>query len=170
TRIGDAPTSPLIPSISPPKELDWDFWLGPTPMVDYMELKRGKDTYTRCHYQFRWWYEYSGGKMTDWGAHHNDIAQWGLGMDGSGHIAIEGMGTPPSSEPNSYNCHPHFTIHYKYANGAELICMSDGENGIKFEGEDGKWIFVSRGTIRASDPKLLEEPLAKDAIRLTVSN
>src|SRR5437773_12299640 len=107
-------------------------------MVDYMELKQGKDTYTRCHYQFRWWYEYSGGKMTDWGAHHNDIAQWGLGMDNSGPVAIEATrATAPSREANSYNCHPDFEVRCTYANGAEgangtvLVCKSQGENGIQ---------------------------------------
>src|SRR5262249_34512777 len=87
TRIGPNPTSPKLPKVDPPKGLDGDFWQGPTPEADYVELTKGRHTYTRCHYEFRWWCEYSGGKMTDWGAHHNDIAQWGLGMDDSGPVA-----------------------------------------------------------------------------------
>ncbi|HLQ43216.1 MAG TPA: Gfo/Idh/MocA family oxidoreductase, partial [Planctomycetaceae bacterium] len=68
----------------PPKELDWDFWLGQAPKVPYIDK--------RCHYQFRWWYEYSGGKFTDWGAHHVDIATWAIGHDkeGMGPIEIDG--------------------------------------------------------------------------------
>jgi hypothetical protein len=101
--------------------------------------------------------------MTDWGAHHNDIAQWALGMDDSGPISVEGEGDAPSKEPNSYNCHPNFKATYVYANGVKLICTSGGENGVRFNGEDGKWIFVSRGRIDASDKKLLDEPLEKSA-------
>src|SRR5262249_36813423 len=110
TRIGGNPTSPPLPKVDPPKELDWDFWLGPTPKVDYVELVQGNHTYTRCHYEFRWWYDYSGGKMTDWGAHHNDIAQWGLGTDDGGPVAAEGEGKEPPREPNRYNCHPTFKV------------------------------------------------------------
>jgi predicted dehydrogenase len=173
TRIGSNPQSPPLPKTEVPEGLDWDMWLGPTPMVDYVELWQGRQQQlTRCHYEFRWWYDYSGGKMTDWGAHHNDIAQWGLGMDGSGPIAVEAKGQSPAKEDNRYNCHPEFEVTYTYGNdaGTKLVCTSGGENGIKFVGEDGKWIFVSRGKIEASDKKLLDEPLAPGAQQLYVSN
>jgi predicted dehydrogenase len=190
TRIGANPTSPSLPEVPVPEGLDWDFWLGPTPKVAYIEKKEGNHTFTRCHYEFRWWYDYSGGKMTDWGAHHNDIAQWGLGMDHSGPIAVMAEGAEPSHDPNRYNCHPTFKVTYTYANGTDLVCAHsqlpdapdpkftmrkdrDGkerkeghDNGILFVGEDGKWIFVSRGIITASDPKLIDEPLPADAKRL----
>jgi predicted dehydrogenase len=182
TRIGTNPKGGPFKVEQPPQELNWDMWLGPTPKVDYVKQ--------RCHYEFRWWYDYSGGKMTDWGAHHNDIAQWGLGMDESGPISVEGEGEAPSKDPNSYNCHPTFKVTYGYANGAKLLCShgqlagspdpkqtkqtgGDGkervighDNGILFVGEDGKWIFVNRGLITASDEKLIKEPLAQNATRL----
>jgi predicted dehydrogenase len=194
TRIGANPTSPELPKTEVPKELNWDLWLGPTPMVDYVELKKDNHTYTRCHYEFRWWYDYSGGKMTDWGAHHNDIAQWGLGMDEAGPIAVEAEGTAPPQETNRYNCHPTFKVTYTYPGGIKLICAhtqlpgaldpketaaTDGsgkerkvghDNGILFVGEGDKWIFVNRGIITASDKKLIEEPLPKDAKELYLSS
>jgi predicted dehydrogenase len=163
TRIGGIDKNKTGPfkTAPVPEGLDWDFWQGQTAKVEFIPQ--------RCHYEFRWWYEYSGGKMTDWGAHHNDIAQWGLGMDDSGPVAVEGTGEA-DKRPNCYNVHSDFVVKYKYADGAELHCTSAGENGVKFIGEDGKWIFVSRGKIDASDKKLLDEPLGPDATRLYVSN
>jgi predicted dehydrogenase len=175
TRIGGNPKGGPFKVEEAPKELDWDFWLGPTPKVDFVKQ--------RCHYEFRWWYDYSGGKMTDWGAHHNDIAQWGIGADGSGPIAVEAEGEAPSKEPNSYNCHPTFKVTYTYGNGVKLLCthnqLADAldrkdenkghDNGILFVGEKDQWIFVNRGKIAASDKKLIEEPLAKEATRLYLS-
>jgi len=167
-RIGSNPTSPSIPKAPIPEGLDWDFWCGPTPLVDYVELKKGNYTFTRCHYEFRWWYDYSGGKMTDWGAHHLDIAQWALDMDGNGPLAISAKGTPPSKEPSSYNCHPDFEVTYTYPNDVTVVAMSKGDNGVKIEGDEG-WIFVSRGKIEASDKKLLESPLTGNKVKLQVS-
>ncbi len=186
TLIGGNPTGGPFPTHEPPEGLNWDFWLGQTPRVDYNDH--------RCFYDFRWWYEYSGGKMTDWGAHHNDIAQWGLGMDNSGPISVRGTGTAPDMRPNCFNCHPTFEITYTYGNGANggpgtvLVCRdrppqnfparnARGEpidNGILFEGENGQWIFVNRSTIIASDgdrqrSRIISEPLAQNATRLPVS-
>jgi len=177
TRIGENPQGGPFKQEEPPAELNYDFWVGQTPLEPYCKQ--------RCHYEFRWWQAYSGGKMTDWGAHHNDIAQWGLGMDGNGPISVEAMGYPIETRPFCYNHPRNFEISYKYANGAEVICMGRGENGILFVGEPeagtvdargrkrpgkDRWIFVDRGHIRASDEKLLKEPLPQDATRLYVSN
>ena len=135
------------------------------PRSPYYLSKDGR--FTNCHYEFRWWYQYSGGKMTDWGAHHLDTAQWCLGMDGSGPVAIEAIkADKPYDGKDGYNCHPHFKVQYTYENGAKVLAQSDGENGVKIHGEDGQWIFVSRGKIEASDKKLLDEPLKPGAIQV----
>jgi len=138
-----------FPKVPVPAELNWDMWLGQAPKVDFIK--------ERAHYQFRWWYEYSGGKFTDWGAHHVDIATWALGedKDGSGPISIDGTdakhpvpfsnGYP--TEDNKYNTAHDFAVKCKFASGTEMIVTSRGENGILFEGEKGR-IFVSRGTIK----------------------
>jgi predicted dehydrogenase len=185
TLIGDNPIGGPFDSIAPPEGLNWDMWLGQTPRVDYQTR--------RCHYDFRWWYQYSGGKMTDWGAHHNDIAQWGLGMDDSGPISVRGTGAAPETRANCFNCHPTFEVTYTYGNGpngaagTQLICRNgppegfparNGErphdNGILFEGENNQWIFVNRGVIIASDgnqqtSRIISEALGRDAARLPVS-
>lgn len=185
-RIGGNPQSGALPEVAPPKELDWDMWLGPTAKVPYRYKPGGKNGQSNCHYEFRWWYEYSGGKMTDWGAHHIDIAQWSLGMDGSGPTAIETLeAAAPHDKGDGYNCHPTFKVKYTYPNGTEVIAMDgrgtavkglvnkdgkppmfkgkeiDGiggsENGLMIFGENGT-VFVSRGMLLASKQEILSEP------------
>jgi predicted dehydrogenase len=182
-RIGGNPTSGPIAEAKVPEGLDWDFWLGPTAKVPYRQ-ENGK---TNCHYEFRWWYEYSGGKMTDWGAHHLDIAQWMLNKDGSGPVGVEVLeAAKPYQGDDGYNCHPTFKVQYTYDHGVKVIAM-DGrgtevpkmydakgtelklgasENGVLVQGEDGN-IFVGRGKLFASDPKILTEPLKDDPMLYT---
>jgi predicted dehydrogenase len=179
-RIGGNPTSGPIKAVEPPKELDWDMWLGPAPKVPF-RLDGGK---TNCHYEFRWWYEYSGGKMTDWGAHHIDIAQWMLGMDGSGPSATEVIeAAKPYDGGDGYNCHPTFKVLHSYPHNVKVEVshgagttvkglvdangnprkgdLSGGENGVLVIGDKGT-LFVSRGLLLASDKaifvKLTEDP------------
>jgi predicted dehydrogenase len=160
TRIGNPDKGGPFTNEAPPEGLDWNFWLGQTPEVPYCKQ--------RCHYQFRWWYPYSGGKMTDWGAHHNDVAQWALGMDDSGPVKVTAVKGVQQGIENGYDCHRDFEVVFEYANGVPVHCMSAGENGVHFEGEKG-WIFVSRGSLKASDKKIIDEPLGSDAKRLLAS-
>ena len=82
--VNGAPTSPRIPEADPPKQLDWNLWLGPVPKVPYRFLAGDNgETKSWCavHYEFRWWYEYSGGKLTDWVAPTTTTSPWGIGTD-----------------------------------------------------------------------------------------
>ena len=159
---------------SAPSGFDWNMWQGPTPEVEYVR--------ERTHVTFRYWWEYSGGTMTDWGAHHNDIALWGLGLERSGPVSIEAK---PLVEmiPDGFSAFSEYAVNYSYANGVTHSCHSTAANewngavadpkgqqhGVKFEGTDG-WIWVTRGSIEASNPEFLTTPLAADATRLYESN
>ncbi|MGD9722346.1 MAG: Gfo/Idh/MocA family oxidoreductase [Pirellulales bacterium] len=153
--IGAAPSEGPFPVMPVPPQLNWEMWLGQAPLVDYTEK--------RCHYEFRWWYEYSGGKMTDWGAHHVDIAQWGIGAENSGPVSVAGTAIHPNI-PNGYNTATEFHVVCTYADGTELVIRHDTENGVTFEGEQGT-IFVSRGDLQGKPVDALKDkPLPEGAI------
>lgn len=118
----------------PPSELDWDFWLGQAPQVPYCRQ--------RGDYDFRWWLEYSGGQVTDWGVHHTDIACWALGLDDTGPLEIEGKGEFPSVE-NGYNTAVNFDCTMKFA-GNKSIRLYSGTNELIISGDKGR-IRVNRG-------------------------
>lgn len=161
---------PFSPS-APPATLDWNLWQGQTPAIPYVK--------ERCHGSFRYWWDYSAGTLTDWGAHHNDIALWGLGLPlaEAGPVAIEGHALR-DPVPGGYSFPSTYYVHYRYANGVTHTCrtvQTEGgsgnvldpktppaqmSNGVLFEGSEG-WIFVTRGRIEASSTAILEEPLGK---------
>ena len=124
-------------------------WLGQAPKVDYIK--------ERCHSNFRWWFEYSGGKMTDWGAHHVDIAQWAIGMDQTGPdtIEVEKKTLPVLFKDgypmidDRYNTPTSFIVKAVFANGVPIVIRDDTGNGITFEGDQGT-IFVTRDHIDVS--------------------
>jgi predicted dehydrogenase len=173
--IDGAPSSPEVPVAEPPKHLDWNRWLGPVPQTDfrYLASDNGETkSWSRCHYEFRWWYEYSGGKLTDWGAHHVDIATWGLGKTNTGPVSINPVrvvhpvpfkdGYP--TDPSRYNTATEFLIETKFADGVELIIRHDGGNGILFEGTEGR-IFVNRGKLSGKPVEdLASNPLPAGAL------
>jgi predicted dehydrogenase len=162
TRIPDNPRGGPFPARDVPEGLDWSYWLGPAPQVDYVR--------ERCHETFRYWYEYSGGRLADWGAHNNDIAQWALGTDDSGPVHIEGRGTVPPHAPNAYNVPTAFTVTYTYSDGTVVRCIAGRDHGIRFEGENGRWVYVNRRRIDANARQLLDEPLPASATRLVASS
>jgi predicted dehydrogenase len=155
-----------------PAGFDYHFWLGQAPEAEYFT--------ERCHANFRWWFDYSGGPITDWGAHHNDIARWAIGLDGP--VAVEGKITVPAL-PDGYTTPGEYEATLTWANGVKqyvrttpddspygaVINENGQRNGVKFIGPDG-WIWVNRDGISASDKELLKTPLPAGAERLVVSN
>ena len=172
-RIGAPPTSPAIPALPPPAGLDWDRWLGPAPVAEYRFMQEGKQPKTNCHYEFRWWYEYSGGKLTDWGAHHVDIATWALMLNGqmAGPLSIGGTAKHPVAfkdgvpvEKDRYNTATEFHFTVDFPGGTQMVIRHDEDNGVLIEGDKGR-IFVSRGKL-AGKPveQLVDNPLPEDAL------
>jgi predicted dehydrogenase len=151
-RAGGA-NKPWTPQPVPP-ELDYDSWLGPAPWTPYHQ--------DRCHYNFRFVSDYSGGDVTNWGAHHLDIAQWGIGADDSGPVEVEGHG-----KRNPSGLHDTFydvNVDFRYANGVRVELRCNG-NGVRFQGSDG-WIYVSRTELKAEPRTILETPLSPTELRL----
>jgi myo-inositol 2-dehydrogenase/D-chiro-inositol 1-dehydrogenase len=137
-----------------PGNFNWDLWQGQTPDVPYLE--------ERSHYTFRWWYEYSGGQMTDWGAHHLDIAQWAIN---SLPVEIEGTAKYPTVE-DGFNVAVDFNATYRYANDVVMTVSDTGRNGIMLTGDKGR-IFVNRGTISGAPVEALaSDPLPREKQRV----
>jgi len=171
--------SPVIPVAEVPETIDWDFWLGPAPKVPYRALPElrqgyggGVPLYSNCHYSFRNWHEYAGGKLTDWGAHHVDIACWALGATATGPSKVTpGEYTLPVEYKDGYpvvddryNAATRFTINVAMPNDVELVITSEGDNGILFEGTEGRF-FVNRGKLTGKPVEdLKDNPLPEGAV------
>ena len=139
-----------VAEIPDPSRFDWNMFLGQAPEVEF-RWERARGT-------FRYWYDYSGGQFTDWGAHHIDCALWALGRDkhGAGPVEIDGrtaehaspldeLGRPTVDD--RYNTATTFEIKTKFADGVELVVKSEpNSNGILFEGTEGR-IYVNRGRL-----------------------
>jgi predicted dehydrogenase len=148
----------LVPDGEPPAELDYNLWLGPAPWRPYNKH--------RVHYYFRFFWDYSGGQMTNWGAHHLDIAQWGLGMDETGPVEISARAEYDPTK--RFEVPTWFEIEYRYANGARILCGQSHRTGTTFEGQDGI-IYVDRGRLQCTLKGVLEDPLGQDEVRLPAS-
>jgi predicted dehydrogenase len=154
-------SGPPVPDSDPPAALNYDMWLGPAPDRPYNEK--------RVHYLFRFFWDYSGGQMTNFGAHHLDIAQWALGMDDSGPVSVEG--TAEFHPQKWYEVTMSCRLTYNYANGVKVVLgqlQPDIKGGCTFIGTKGS-IFVDRGKIVGTPEELVKEPLPATAERLYVS-
>jgi predicted dehydrogenase len=145
------PSGPCyLPPQPTPDGLDWDRWLGPAPWRPFHEILRPphNDTFPN----WRAYRDYSGGGMTDWGAHHFDIAQWGLGMDHTGPVEI----IPPDGKDVKY-------LTYRYANGVPMY--RGGPGGIAFIGSEGE-IHVDRGRLSSKPESIIRTGLKASDVHL----
>ena len=145
-----------------PKGLDWDFWLGPAPWRPYASF--GGDG---PHWDWRWIMDYSGGQLTDWAGHHVDVAHWGLGLDLTGPVEIEGKGVYPKD--GAYDAPMQYKFTCTYANGLAMVVANDRQQpkgmGTCWYGEKG-WVHVNRQGLWAEPKGVLDEVIGPNEIRL----
>lgn len=176
------PGGPDEPVMPVPHNLNYDMWLGSTPVVPYTE----KGVHPQQDYSRPGWLRlenYGAGMITGWGAHHLDTAHWGMGTEYTGPVEIKAQAEFPQS--GLWNVHGDFQVEAKYANGATMFVNGKYPNGVRFEGSEG-WIFVTRGNYQvtasdpvskennskaldASDPKILKSEIGPDEIHLDIS-
>jgi predicted dehydrogenase len=135
--------------------LDWDLWLGPAPERPYNSVlsPRGVHKHFPNWRQYR---EYAGGGHADMGAHHYDIAQWCLGMDGSDPVEI----IPPAGP------HAGHGVVYRYANG--VVMVHGGRSGCTFTGTKGT-LYIDRGKLTSDPAEIVKKPLGEKEVHLEQS-
>ena len=176
------PSGEVEPEMPVPKNLNYDMWLGSTPVVYYTE----KRVHPQVGYDRPGWLrceQFGAGMITGWGAHHIDSAHWGMDTELTGPVEIWGTAEFPKS--GLWDVHGPFRTEALYANGVHMIVSGDFPNGIKFIGTNG-WIFVSRGNervtasdpvaklndttaLQASDPKIIKSVIGPTEIHLPES-
>jgi len=141
-----------------PAGVNYDLWLGPAPERPYVPAL----------FQLNWRHNYafSGGMITDWGAHHLDIVQWALGMDGSGpkRVEIRSANLPPVTD--LYNTVPDYEFDVIYESGVRVNVSNKHPNGINFSGEDGRSVFVNRDGMDTTPKELRREKIKEEEIHL----
>lgn len=146
-----------------PEGFNYDLWLGPAPMVPYHEM--------RCIYKFRFGLDYSGGQITNLGAHSIDIAQWGNGSDDTAPVEFEGLGATWPEPGSLFTTAFDAKFRARYANGVELFGESNDEYmGVRFEGTEGWVKYGLFGKVEASSKAIESVELGPNDLRLPVSN
>ena len=150
-RIDPQPVMPV------PDGFDYQMWLGPAPWAPYTEK--------RCHWNFRWILDYSGGQVTDWGCHHIDIAQWGMNCDETGPVEVHGRGVFPAD--GLWNTAVDFDFECSYGNGLLMRVASNNHipQGVRFIGEAG-WIHITRAGLKTNPAGLRQTIIGPDEIHL----
>ncbi|MAG94695.1 MAG: dehydrogenase [Planctomycetaceae bacterium] len=150
--VGGPPKPCNLPGEEMEPGLDWERWLGPAPKREYSSVLAPRGVHNHFP-SWRNFSEYGGGGMTDWGAHHFDIAQWGLGMDKSGPVEIVLPENPKSGRG----------VKYVYENGVEVT--HGGPSGVTFIGSEGE-IFVNRGKLTSKPDGVIKVPTKESEINL----
>ena len=154
-----------------PDGFNFDMWLGPAPEAEFCPARVGVN--------FRWNLNYSGGQLTDWGGHHPDCAQWGLGTERSGPVAIKNQKATWARHP-VYNTATDYYFECHYASGTRMIIANRDyrpkderevrwRGGVTFIGEDG-WVWADRGRHDASSKELLKEKIGPEETHLYQSD
>ena len=148
---------PTKEAVAPPKDLDWDLWIGPAPKIPYSPDRPEREHWRNC-------FDHSGGKLTDWGMHQLDTVQWALDRESSGPSEVSGVGT--INEGSVYNTFMDYDINYRYDDGVHLQVKSGG-TGMRFEGTDG-WVSNSQFNrpMEASSKELVKWRPGKDDLKL----
>jgi len=149
-----------------PEGFDYDLWLGPAPKAEYH-----KD---RCFYRFRFILDYSGGQVTNFGAHRNDIAQWGHGTDLTGPVEVEDLGGEFPPKGDLFTTALKAAFRCRFADGVELVCRTEEPGSgarfeTRFEGTEG-WIEFTRSGLKTHPESLAGSQIGPDEIHLPVSN
>jgi len=139
-----------------PDGFNYEMWLGPAPDAPYCPA--------RCFVNFRWILDYSGGQITDWGGHHPDIAQWGMGSELTGPVEVR-PGPVKWASDGLYNTATEFTFECIYDTGVRLIVSSSARGGVTFEGTDGS-IWVNRGAIESKPDQLVYSDIGEKETHL----
>lgn len=150
-RIAPQPVEPV------PEGFDYEMWLGPAPWAAY--------TTNRCHWNFRWILDYSGGQVTDWGTHHIDIAHWGMGCDGTGPVEVAGRGEFPAD--GLWNAAVDYDFECTYDNGLVMRVASNNHcpQGVRFIGEKGR-VHITRGGLKTEPAGLRKTIIGPNEIHL----
>ena len=145
-----------------PEGFDYENWLGPAPLAPYHQ--------DRCLYRFRFIYDYSGGQITNFGAHSNDMAQWAMGADDTGPVEVELLDAKFLPKGSLFDVATETKFRCRYANGVELVCdMDKSQVGARFEGTDGM-VQVGYGGFFTKPESLKTSELGPNEIRLGDSN
>lgn len=148
-----------------PEGFDYDMWLGPAPWRPYNP--------SRCHWNFRWISDYSGGQLTDWAGHHCDIANWGMGTEYSAPVTIAGRAAFPPAQDGLFDTPESYYFECKFAEGFTMIVADRKQQpkgmGVQFIGENG-WVHVDRSGIDAEPKSLLTSLIGPNEVQLYKSN